>query len=131
MGATHELSGPIAQGVHGHAAVGYRRFAFRAVRSRIAAVALYAMAMGYVEAAAVLYIRTLYGGVDPLGPRHWPVAPLPDLGGVEIGREAATLVMLAAVGWLAGRPAAGRVGAVLIPFGRRGGWYFGVLWAFL
>ena len=39
----------------------------------------------------------MYGGVDPLGPHHWPVAPLPDLGGFEIGHEAATLVMRAAV----------------------------------
>ena len=130
MSASHELSGPITQGVYGHVAVEYRRFAFRAVRSRVAAVALYAMAMGYVEAAAVLYIRTVYGGVDPLGPRHWPVAPLPDLGGIEIGREAATLVMLAAVGWLAGRRTAERVGAFLIAFGLWDVWYYVFMWLF-
>ena len=130
MGASRELSGPITQGVRGPAAMQHRRFAFRAVLSRVAAVALYAMAMGYVEAAAVLYIRTLYGGVDPLGPRHWPVTPLPDLGGVEIGREAATLVMLAAVGWLAGRRTAERVGAFLIAFGLWDVLYYVCLWLF-
>ena len=31
---------------------------------------LYAVAMAYVESAAVLYLRTIYGGVDPVGPRH-------------------------------------------------------------
>jgi hypothetical protein len=36
-------------------------------------------------------VRTLYGGVGLLGPRHGPVAPLPDLGGVELRQAHAVL----------------------------------------
>jgi hypothetical protein len=94
-----------------------RRFALRAAAGRWAAVALYALAMAYVESAAVLYLRTIYGGIDPVGPRHPPFTPLPDFGWIEIGREAATLAMLVAVGYLAAGSLAGRVGAFGIAFG--------------
>jgi hypothetical protein len=81
------------------------------------AVVVYAVAMAYVESAAVLYLRTIYGGVDPVGPRHTPFNPIPDFVWVEIGRETATLVMLAAVGWLAGRGAWGKLGAFALAMG--------------
>src|SRR3954453_8826832 len=84
---------------------------------RIGVVALYALAMGYVEGAAVLYLRTIYGGVDPVGPRHSPFSPLPDFVAIEIGREAATMVMLLAVGYLAGYKLGGRIGAFALAFG--------------
>jgi hypothetical protein len=73
--------------------------------------------MAYVESAAVLYLRTIYGGVDPVGPRSSPVNPLPNFAAVEIGREVATLVMLAAVGYLAGTSFTSRLGAFAIAFG--------------
>jgi hypothetical protein len=93
-------------------------------------VAVYAVAMAYVEAAAVVYLRTIYGGIDPIGPRNTPFDPLPDLIGIEIGREAATLVMLGAVGYLAGRGAAGRVGAFAVAFGIWDIFYYVWLWVF-
>jgi hypothetical protein len=60
---------------------------------------MYAVAMAYLEAVVVVYLRALLGITDmtavdvSLGP----------YGLIEIGREAATIVMLAAVGWMAGR----------------------------
>ncbi len=70
------------------------------VRSRLVHVAIFAAAMAWVEAAVVLYLRVL---VDRLQP--YQADPLPHfggLGGAEVVREAATLTMLLAVGWLAG-----------------------------
>ena len=92
------------------------RFAVRAAFPRFLMLALFAVAMGYLEAAAVLYLRTLYGGIDPVGPRNPPMSPLPDFGAIEIAREAATMAMLAAVGWLAG-PRRARFGAFVMAFG--------------
>jgi hypothetical protein len=46
-----------------------------------------------------------------------PLNPIPDFSGIEIVREAATLVMLAMVGCLAGRGTAGRLGAFALAFG--------------
>ena len=59
------------------------------VAGRWFGVVAYAVAMAYVESAAVLYLRTIIGGVDPVGPRHTPFDPIPDYGWIEIGREAA------------------------------------------
>jgi hypothetical protein len=106
------------------------RFAWRAAAGAIAAVALYAIAMAYVESAAVLYLRTIYGGVDPVGPRHSPFNPLPDFVWIEIGREAATMIMLAAVAYLAGRGAAGRLGAFCVAMGVWDIFYYVFLWLF-
>lgn len=63
---------------------------------RIGWTAGYAIAMAYVEAAVVVYLRGLLNITNA-------TARLDSYAGIEIGREAATLAMLAAVGWLAGR----------------------------
>lgn len=66
------------------------------------ALLVYAVGMGYVEAAVVVYLREIYhpGGFS------FPLAPMDSvLVGVEVGREAATLVMIAAVAWAAARSA--------------------------
>lgn len=78
-------------------------------------LALYTAAMAWAESAAVFYLRTLVGRVDPYQPHPTPVRA--DLIGVELVREAATLVMLAAVAWLAGRTNRSRLGSFLIAFG--------------
>ncbi len=78
-------------------------------------LALYTAAMAWAESAAVFYLRTLVGRVDPYQPHPTPVRA--DLIGVELVREAATLVMLAAVAWLAGRTRRSRLGSFLIAFG--------------
>jgi hypothetical protein len=78
-------------------------------------VAIYAVAMAWVEAACVYYIRMLVNRVDP----H-QVNPLPisgSLGAIEIAREASTLIMLLMIGALAGRTWRTRLGYTAIAFG--------------
>jgi hypothetical protein len=94
------------------------------------AVAAYAVAMAYVESAAVLYLRTIYGGIDPVGPRRAVFDPLPDFAWIEIGREVATMVMLAAVAWLAGRGVVGKIGAFGVAMGVWDIFYYVFLWLF-
>jgi hypothetical protein len=93
------------------------RFDWRSAAPRLVAVGLYAIAMAYVESAAVLYLRTIYGGIDPVGPRHTPFNPLPDFVWIEIGREAATMVMLATVAYLAAHSLPGRAAAFAVAMG--------------
>ena len=84
-------------------------------KQRWLVVVLYAAAMAYVEAAVVLYLRTM---VDRLDPYQSPPVTLPDhLVRAEMVREVATLIMLFAVGWLAGRTWRSRLGYTLVAFG--------------
>jgi hypothetical protein len=78
-------------------------------------VAAYAVAMAWLEAAVVLYLRTLTGEYNPARPIVTPLSNHLIL--AECFREAATLVMLGAVGWLAGRNARTRLGAFVLAFG--------------
>lgn len=84
-------------------------------RTRWAIVAAFAIAMAWVESASVLYIRTLVDRIEP-----YQADPLPihgALGNVELWREAATLVMLATLGMLAGRTWRRRAGYAALAFG--------------
>lgn len=76
---------------------------------------MYAVAMAWVESAVVLYLRTLVDRLDPYQPRPLPVAD--HLGAAELVRELATLVMLGAVGWLAGRTWRSRLAYAVVAFG--------------
>ncbi|MBV9577510.1 MAG: hypothetical protein JO057_02850 [Chloroflexi bacterium] len=105
-------------------------FNVRAAAPRVLAVVVYGVAMAYVESAAVLYLRTIYGGVDPVGPRHSLFQPLPDFVGIEVGREAATMLMLGSVGYLAASTAAGRIGAFAVAMGIWDIFYYVFLWLF-
>lgn len=68
----------------------------------LAWVTIFAIAMGFLETAVVIYMRKL---LYPQG-FAFPLAPIPaDLVLVEILREAATVIMLLGVGILAGRSA--------------------------
>lgn len=82
---------------------------------RWAIVALYAMAMAWVESAVVFYLRTLSEHLDPAQTDVLP--PVPGLAATEVVREAATLLMLWAVGMLAGRTWRSRWGYAAIAFG--------------
>ena len=78
-------------------------------------VVLYAIAMAWVESAVVFYLRSMIDRIEPYQPD-----PLPVIGGfasVELPREFATLVMLFAVGFLAGRTWRARMGYSAIAFG--------------
>ena len=78
-------------------------------------VALYAVAMAWVEAAAVYYLRSLIDRIEPYQPGPLPEAG--EFGEAELVRELATMVMLPAVGWLAGKKALSRLGYAVFAFG--------------
>jgi hypothetical protein len=78
-------------------------------------VVLFAVAMAWLEAATVYYLRVLVGRLDPYQANPLPMNGL--LGQVELVREASTLVMLLAVGALAGRTWRARIGYTAIAFG--------------
>lgn len=77
---------------------------------RIGWTAAYAVAMAYVEAAVVVYLRGLLNITNA-------TVRLDGYTNIEIGREAATLVMLAAVGWLAGKTWPARAAYAAFAFG--------------
>lgn len=84
-------------------------------RARWCIVVAFAVAMAWMEAATVFYIRALVDRTEP-----YQREPLPlhgALGNVELWREAATLLLIAAVGWLAGRTWRQRAGYAALAFG--------------
>lgn len=88
-------------------------------------VVVFAIGMAWVEAATVYYLRLMVDRVNP-----YQENPLPMRGGlgeVELVREAATLVMLGAVGMLAGRTRSAQVGYTAIAFGVWDIFYYGFL----
>jgi len=84
-------------------------------RTRWLCVMAFAIAMAWVEAASVLYIRALVGRIEPYQRNPLPIDGA--LRNVELWREASTLVMIAAVGLLAGRTWRRRAGYAAIAFG--------------
>lgn len=95
-------------------------------------LALFGLAFGYVEAAVVTYLRQLvrFNGHYVVSGYHTLlnlgfitfVSPVPSLlvsnriSAIEVGREAATIVMLAAAAYLAGTDRRQRLGAFLVAF---------------
>lgn len=83
-------------------------------RSRFAWLAVFAVAMGFLEGIVVIYLRELYypQGFD------FPLKLMsPELVSIEWIREIATLIMLAAVGIIAGRNNLQRLLYFLFAFG--------------
>lgn len=78
-------------------------------------VVLFAVAMAWMESAAVVYLRMLVGRVNPYQTSPLPLHP--ELASTEVVREAATMLMLFAVGCLAGRDWRTRLSYSLIAFG--------------
>lgn len=84
-------------------------------KKRCLYVVVFAAAMAWVESAVVVDLRTLVDRLEP-----YQTDPLPfveNLGEVELVREIATLIMLAAVGWLAGHSRQTRWGYAFLAFG--------------
>ncbi|HOX24144.1 MAG TPA: hypothetical protein PLL30_00140 [Candidatus Krumholzibacteria bacterium] len=82
--------------------------------ARLVWIAVFGIAFGWLEAAVVVYLRRILypdGFALPLSPID------PQLAAVELAREAATVVMLAAVAGLAGRTRWQRFAAFLVGFG--------------
>ncbi len=78
-------------------------------------VALFSVAMAWVESAVVVYLRTLADRLQPYQPN--PLPEFGELGPTELVREVATLVMLFTVGWLAGQTPRSRFAYAMIAFG--------------
>jgi hypothetical protein len=78
-------------------------------------VAVFSIAMAYMESAVVVYLRTLVDRIDPYQPNPLPM--FGKLGEIEFLREAATLMMLITVGWLSGRTWRSRLAYAGIAFG--------------
>jgi len=78
-------------------------------------VVVFAVAMAWVEAAAVYYLRTLFNRLEPYQREPFPI--IGGLGRAELVREAATLIMLLCVGLLAGRSWRSRLGYSAVAFG--------------
>ena len=86
-----------------------------AERGRLSTVVVFAIAMAWLEAACVYYLRVLVDRVEPYQANPLPLAG--SIGHVELAREAATLVMLVTLGMLAGRTWQARLGYTAIAFG--------------
>jgi len=76
-------------------------------------VGIFAVAMAYLESAVVVYLRALYGIEDLL--RDIPLTA--DIfTGIEIGREAATLIMLVIIGMISSKDWQKRIGYSIFAF---------------
>jgi len=98
---------------------------------RVLTVALYAFAMAYLESAVVVYLQRALS-MTPL--TLFPLRDQTSLGGlgtIEVGREAATILMLATVGWLAGRTSLERLAWTSVAFGIWDIGYYFWLWVFI
>lgn len=80
-------------------------------------VSVYAIAMALLEAVVVAYLRALLQITD----EHVALGSYIPM---EVGREVATILMLVAVGWLAGRRGADRLAYGLFTFGLWDIWYY-------
>ena len=95
----------------------------RGTRTAVAWLGLYAIAMALVEAAVVVHLRHVYYPDDPL--TIFPLEPMsPADFALELGREAATIVMIAAVACLAERTWMRRFAAFVFVFGLWDGFYY-------
>jgi hypothetical protein len=95
---------------------------------RVAWLTIYAVAMAYVESAVVVYLRALYypHGFD------LPLIPMPPaMAAIEIGREAATLIMLLGVAALGSADRWEWFLAFSMSFGVWDLFYYAWLWIFV
>lgn len=83
----------------------------RQIGQRLAWLAVYASAMGLLEAICVIYLRRLF----PVE-TNFPIPPLERMR-IEIIREASTILMLVAVAWLAGIHLRSRLACFFFAFG--------------
>jgi hypothetical protein len=97
----------------------------------VAVVIVFAVAMAFLESAVVVYLqRALEMQTGVLFPLQDPGA-VGDFAAIEVGREAATLVMLGTVGWLAGRSGLERLAWTAVAFGVWDILYYAWLWVFI
>lgn len=95
---------------------------------KIVWVTLFSVAMGFLESAVVIYLRQLY---YPAG-FTFPLLPMPaNIALVELWREAATIVMLLAIGVLTGQNRAERIAWFLYSFAIWDIFYYVFLYVFI
>ena len=100
-------------------------------RNAAAVVIGFAIAMAYLESAVVVYLqRALAITPDQLFPLRGADV-VGSLAGIEVGREFATLVMLVAIGCLAGRSWIDRLAWTAVAFGVWDILYYVWLWVFI
>jgi hypothetical protein len=88
---------------------------FKKLGARWLTVALFAVAMAWVESAVVFDLRAMVARIEPYQPEPLPLAGT--LGLVELVRELATMIMLLAVGILAGHTWRNRLAYTAVAFG--------------
>jgi hypothetical protein len=100
-------------------------------RTTAITVIAFAVAMAYLESAVVVYLqRALAMTPETLFPLR-AAQVVGDLAAIEVGREAATLVMLVAIGCLVGRRWADRLAWTAVAFGVWDLFYYFWLWVFI
>ena len=87
------------------------------ILKRFVWVSVYAVAMAFLEAVVVVYLRQLLHVGEV-------IVDMGPYAAIEAWRETATIVMLAAVGWLAGRGKVDRIAYALFAFGLWDIWYY-------
>lgn len=93
-------------------------------------IVAFALAMAYLESAVVVYLNGALGApVGAIFPLR-PAAAVSQLMAIEVGREAATLVMIALVGVIAGRTPVERLAWSAVVFGAWDIGYYGWLFVF-
>ena len=97
-------------------------------KKNLLSVIFFSIAMAYLESAVVVYLREMYHIVDlvkdtPLKPDAYTI--------IEIGREAATIVMLAVIGLLAGSTLPKKIGYFFLSFGVWDIFYYIWLYVFI
>jgi hypothetical protein len=98
------------------------------MRRKVLLLIVFALAMGYLEAAVVVYLRAIFyphGFAFPIKTMAFHHAA------VELGREGATIVMLLAVAFIAEATRRGRLACFMILFGVWDLAYYLFLWVTL
>jgi len=86
----------------------------KSLRKNLWYVGIFAVAMAYLESAVVVYLRRVYNITDlTISLSRFD----PQISAIELGRELATLIMLLAVGWAAGKNFQSRFGFTVFAFG--------------
>jgi hypothetical protein len=84
------------------------------LRKKIFWLTAFAIAMGFMEAAVVVYLREIYY----VNGFQFPLTPVqPSIGMTEFLREAATIIMLLAIGILTGKNTSQKFGIFIFCFG--------------
>jgi hypothetical protein len=108
---------------------GFRKKKLDLSRKQLLAVFIFGGAFGFVEASVVVYLRASLGMLSPDIPSAQAFAGLPaSLFLIEFFREAATMIMLLAVAFLAARTVRERWAVFLWAFATWDLFYYVFLW---